>query len=617
MPRRTTAPRSSRIRVSMRIERRADRWQLSTRRRTSDRSPPRARDRRLHAHAVAGARALVRDLARRQSSLRTPYAELEPTAAARTCIRRPRSRQRLHAAQGRRAPGHLDARASAARSARQRRRRAVRAQVRTRVPGAAAAALGISALRRDRHQPRHDGAAVLDRPGRLDRLRLFGNGHEHGAAARWPARRARGDAARQSDARVSGDAVRAARGARAPSPAGCASCMRRSSGTSSATSPELTRTRRWYVSNARCASQLPPQRRGRCCATSRPRRSLRESALASRSSGAGIGAVRTMYIAGTWGDGYTGGAEVYVKERLESYDENERCMTYRLVDAGPLPFADYLGSARLVCAGPDRCIAVMTSAFVPVEMDDEAAAALSRGSIDLALANLRAAAERRDRVARDAAARQRTARSLMHTTLFDQFPREIVCRHAIRLPVDADRAWSLVGDFGDARVGAEFVDRIDVEGMRRRRRAHAARQGRDQDPRATRGVLGRRIVTTSTVSSIRARSTSRITSRWRACSRQDRTNASSCGSRRPRPSTAKHDEMRQLLDGNIQMVFAAVRRELGDRLAAELVGRARVSPMAVPRAAPSHARRARCGRRPSPAPRGARPATRAARRAVP
>ena len=43
----------------------------------------------------------------------------------------------------------------------------------------------------------------------------------------------------------------------------------------------------------------------------------------------------------------------------------------------------------------------------------------------------------------------------MHTTLFDQFPREIVCRHAIRLPVDADRAWALVGNFGEARIGAE------------------------------------------------------------------------------------------------------------------------------------------------------------------
>ena len=119
-------------------------------------------------------------------------------------------------------------------------------------------------------------------------------------------------------------------------------------------------------------------------------------ALVGNFGEARIGAVRTMYIAGSWGDGYTGGAEVYVKERLESYDESERCMTYRLVDAGPLPFADYVGSARLVCAGPERCIAVMTSAFVPVEMTDEAAAALSRGSIDLALSNLRAAAERRN-----------------------------------------------------------------------------------------------------------------------------------------------------------------------------------------------------------------------------
>jgi hypothetical protein len=111
--------------------------------------------------------------------------------------------------------------------------------------------------------------------------------------------------------------------------------------------------------------------------------------------GSGIGAVRTMFIAGTWGNGYTGGAEVYVRERLETYDDDERSMTYRLIDAGPLPFADYLGTAKLVAAGPGQCIAVMTSAFVPVELEDAAAAALSRGSIDLALANLRTAAERR------------------------------------------------------------------------------------------------------------------------------------------------------------------------------------------------------------------------------
>jgi hypothetical protein len=112
--------------------------------------------------------------------------------------------------------------------------------------------------------------------------------------------------------------------------------------------------------------------------------------------GSGIGAVRTMYIAAEWGNGCTGGAEVCVKERLEAYDPTERFMSYRLIDAGPVPFGDYVGTARIVAAGPHRCIAVMTSAFVPVEIDDDAAAALSRNSIDLALANLRSAAERRN-----------------------------------------------------------------------------------------------------------------------------------------------------------------------------------------------------------------------------
>lgn len=112
-------------------------------------------------------------------------------------------------------------------------------------------------------------------------------------------------------------------------------------------------------------------------------------------AGSGLGAVRTMYIAASWGDGYTGTNEVCVKERLEARDDAERFMSYRLIDSGPLPFADYVGTARIVVAGPDGCIAVMTSAFVPVDLDDESAAALSRGSIDLALANLRAAAVRR------------------------------------------------------------------------------------------------------------------------------------------------------------------------------------------------------------------------------
>jgi hypothetical protein len=121
--------------------------------------------------------------------------------------------------------------------------------------------------------------------------------------------------------------------------------------------------------------------------------------------GTGIGAVRTMYIAATWGAGYTGGAAVSVRERLESYDAAECSMTYRLIDAGPLPFGDYVGTAKLVAAGSEHCIAVMTSAFVPVELDDTAAAELSRGSIDLALSNLRAAAEQRHGERRAASSR--------------------------------------------------------------------------------------------------------------------------------------------------------------------------------------------------------------------
>jgi hypothetical protein len=150
----------------------------------------------------------------------------------------------------------------------------------------------------------------------------------------------------------------------------------------------------------------------------------------------------------------------------------------------------------------------------------------------------------------------------MHTTMFDQFPRGIVCRQATRLPVSADRAWSLIGDFGDARVGSEFVDRIDVEGS---------------GPGAVR--------------TLHIKGGARIRERLEEYSDADRhyvyrgvdpgpfdfTHYLAMASVQPAgprerivlwitTATAvdgRHDEMRQLLDSNIQMVFAAVRRELG------------------------------------------------------
>lgn len=100
--------------------------------------------------------------------------------------------------------------------------------------------------------------------------------------------------------------------------------------------------------------------------------------------GTGIGAIRTMHLAPRFGGGH-------VCERLESLDETDRFMRYRMVDCGPVPFADYVGTIRVIPAGLDACVVVMTSAFVPVEMDDEAARQISVTNIETALANARRA----------------------------------------------------------------------------------------------------------------------------------------------------------------------------------------------------------------------------------
>lgn len=103
--------------------------------------------------------------------------------------------------------------------------------------------------------------------------------------------------------------------------------------------------------------------------------------------GSGVGAVRTMTLAASWGGGS-------VRERLEELDVTERYMRYRLVDSGPVPFADYEGSIRVTPAGPDACVAVMSSRFVPVEIDFATAQAMSVANIERALANAKTAALR-------------------------------------------------------------------------------------------------------------------------------------------------------------------------------------------------------------------------------
>lgn len=113
-------------------------------------------------------------------------------------------------------------------------------------------------------------------------------------------------------------------------------------------------------------------------------------------AGAGVGAVRTMVLEDHLGGGY-------VRERLESFDPADRFMSYRMIDSGPVPFADYVGTIRVTPAGPDACVAVMTSAFVPVEIDEETARQMSISNIETALANARQAV-----LARSVAARGNT-----------------------------------------------------------------------------------------------------------------------------------------------------------------------------------------------------------------
>ena len=95
--------------------------------------------------------------------------------------------------------------------------------------------------------------------------------------------------------------------------------------------------------------------------------------------GDGVGAVRTLYIEDHLGGGC-------VKERLLTLDPTDRHMSYRLIDSGAVPFGDYVGTLRVTPAGPEACVAVMTS---------NTARQISISNIERALENARRACLRR------------------------------------------------------------------------------------------------------------------------------------------------------------------------------------------------------------------------------
>lgn len=62
-----------------------------------------------------------------------------------------------------------------------------------------------------------------------------------------------------------------------------------------------------------------------------------------------------------------------VRERVESVDHEARCMKYRVLDAGPLPYANYRGEARVQPCGPDACVLSFQCSFIAVETSESEA----------------------------------------------------------------------------------------------------------------------------------------------------------------------------------------------------------------------------------------------------
>jgi hypothetical protein len=116
------------------------------------------------------------------------------------------------------------------------------------------------------------------------------------------------------------------------------------------------------------------------------RRAARGFVAAMTFEGDGLGMIRTMRTEGHLG-------ENSVVERCDQFDAAEMTMSYRITDTGGfVPFADYVGTARVIRAGPDACILACRSTFIPVDMSEAEAKAISEANYALFFDNVRAAA---------------------------------------------------------------------------------------------------------------------------------------------------------------------------------------------------------------------------------
>lgn len=96
--------------------------------------------------------------------------------------------------------------------------------------------------------------------------------------------------------------------------------------------------------------------------------------------GEGIGRIRTLHIAGGIGT---------LRERLEEHSDADRYYVYRVIDGGPVNFANYLAMAAVMPCGAGASILTWITMADAVEGHDDEVRAMLQGNIDLVLQNVR------------------------------------------------------------------------------------------------------------------------------------------------------------------------------------------------------------------------------------
>lgn len=99
-------------------------------------------------------------------------------------------------------------------------------------------------------------------------------------------------------------------------------------------------------------------------------------------SGAGLGATRVYHLEPHVGEGY-------VIERLERLDERDRILEYSMIDNGGIPWTGYRGLIQITPSGPDACMILIRTSFIPVDVEGKALAALSASNISQYFESLR------------------------------------------------------------------------------------------------------------------------------------------------------------------------------------------------------------------------------------